>query len=316
MEMKSDITESNSMKFDLNLLSVFDILLKEQNVTRAAEKLGVSQSAVSASLKKLRIVYEDPLFLRTQRGMEPTTRAIMLKPVIEEALSIVRQSLSGNDDQNELMPVVEIVNLGLSDDLEMAFGARLIQEQKKQFSNIRLVLRQTNSTVVQGALQNGTIDLALTAGGTSDKRLQKVALGQSSYRCVFDGQDQKLSKKISLEEYISRPHILVSYSGLTGIVDDVLAELNLSRNILASTSHFATLPFLISGTDSIATLPSYAAKAVETTCGLLGSVCPISFPSYSIEVSWRYDTVRRKAVADIRDLIVDVFEAYFSDIPR
>lgn len=285
-------------KIDLNLLAVFHCLMSELNATRAAEKLGVSQSAVSASLARLRRIYGDPLLVRTQRGLRPTPQAVLLHPRIAEALALIGGTLGGVAETRSV-----VVRLGLSDDFEMAYGARLIAGAAAQVPEARLVLRQTNSAMAAAALNEREIDLALSSGAGADSRLKHESLGECGFSIVFDKMMRGSDAPIGLEEYLARPHVLVSYSGLTGLTDDVLAEHGLRREVAASTTHFAALPFLLRGMASIATIPHHAAQAILATGPFGLSPCPLPFPRYAFGLSWRFDAIRQPAVLKIRDMI-------------
>ncbi|WP_198931531.1 LysR family transcriptional regulator [Rhizobium rhizosphaerae] len=224
-----DIIKTKDSDIDLNLLVVFQMLMSEMNATKAAVRLGVSQAAVSAALRRLRTLYGDPLFERTQRGFRPTPRAVFLQPSIEEALQIISGTLNAANYQTDHQVRTVVVRIGLSDDFEMAFGARILGLAKQSVPHVRIVLRQTNSLVAAQALNDREIDLAITSGGFSDGRLKHVALGSSDYLVVYDPLGRGSEAPIEVEEYVARDHILVSYSGLTGITDDVLAEHGLRR---------------------------------------------------------------------------------------
>lgn len=137
---------------DLNILKVFEALYEEGGATRAGVRLGLTQSAVSAALARLRKTYGDQLFTRTGRGLVPTLRAQELKPLISEGLNKCRQSLSmsgsgGNDFHGRSIVV------GLSDDFEVAFGRLFIDAVAARAPGLRLAFRQTHSLVVGNMLQ-------------------------------------------------------------------------------------------------------------------------------------------------------------------
>jgi DNA-binding transcriptional LysR family regulator len=141
----------NIANVDLNLLKTFEALHDESSASRAALRLGVTQSAISAALRRLRDVYGDQLFVRTGRGLAPTLRANQLKPVISEALDRCRQSLAMVDPHGSHYQGRSVV-LGLSDDFEIAYGRRLIDEIARRAPKLRLIFRQTHSQIVAGAL--------------------------------------------------------------------------------------------------------------------------------------------------------------------
>jgi len=283
------------------------MLMSELNATRAAARLDISQAAVSASLRRLRVLYGDPLFTRTQRGLLPTPRAVILRPLIEEALAIISGTLDGTNSQAEDRTKVAIVRVGLSDDFEMAFGAGIVSLAKQKMPNVRVVLRQTNSFVAAQVLNDKEVDLAVTSGGIADGRLKHMSLGSSDYMIVYDPRTRPGREPFTVDEYLSREHILVSYSGLSGVTDDVLAEHGLRRRILAATTHFSALSFLLWNSDALATIPSHAARALCGQGTFAMAACPLPFPRYAFGVSWRFDTVRTPTVMQVRDLIVESF---------
>lgn len=293
---------------DLNLLLVFRELIGELNATRAAARLGVSQAAVSGSLRKLRAAYGDPLFVRTQRGLRPTPKAVVLEPLIAQALGIIDGTLGHSASVGDYAHVV-LIRLGLSDDFEMAYGLRIVELLKETMPEARLVFRQTNSLMAAQALNDREIDLAITSGGFGDGRLKHQSLASSDYLIVYDASQRPAGGPIAVDEYISRDHILVSYSGLTGVTDDVLAEHGLKRRVCASTSHFSALPFLLRGSPAVATIPGHAARAMCEIGPFAASPCPLPFPQYAYGLSWRFDAVRNPGVMRARDVIAEALAA-------
>lgn len=297
----------NIADIDLNLLKVFEALHDESSASRAALRLGVTQSAVSAALRRLREVYGDQLFVRTGRGLAPTLQANQLKPVISDALNKCRQSLAMLDpaaNQYEGRSVA----IGLSDDFEIAYGRRLIEEIARRAPKLRLIFRQTHSQIVARALMERSIDLAITAGGFSERLLSRQVLGEGGYACLVDpaslapGQQQ-----IALQEFVEREHILVSSGGFIGITDEGLAAVGLSRRVCASTTHFAALPFLLRGSQAVATIPAHAAASIAALSGLALLPCPLALPRYPVELGWRTSTQIDPVLVKVREAIAATF---------
>lgn len=297
----------NIADIDLNLLKVFEALHDESSASRAALRLGVTQSAVSAALRRLREVYGDQLFVRTGRGLAPTLQANQLKPVISDALNKCRQSLAMLDpaaNQYEGRSVA----MGLSDDFEIAYGRRLIEEIARRAPKLRVIFRQTHSQIVARALMERSIDLAITAGGFSERLLSRQVLGEGGYACLVDpsslapGQQQ-----IELQEFVEREHILVSSGGFIGITDEGLAAVGLSRRVCASTTHFAALPFLLKGSQAVATIPAHAAASIAALSGLALLPCPLALPRYPVELGWRTSTQIDPVLVKVREAIAATF---------
>ncbi len=297
----------NIADIDLNLLKVFEALHDESSASRAALRLGVTQSAVSAALRRLREVYGDQLFVRTGRGLAPTLQANQLKPVISDALNKCRQSLAMLDPAANQYDGRSVA-IGLSDDFEIAYGRRLIEEIARRAPKLRLIFRQTHSQIVARALMERSIDLAITAGGFAERLLSRQVLGEGSYACLVDrdslapGQQQ-----IELQEFVAREHILVSSGGFIGITDEGLAAVGLSRRVCASTTHFAALPFLLKGSQAVATIPAHAAASIAALSGLALLPCPLALPRYPVELGWRTSTQIDPVLVKVREAIAATF---------
>lgn len=297
----------NIADIDLNLLKVFEALHEESSASRAALRLGVTQSAVSAALRRLRQVYGDQLFVRTGRGLAPTLQANQLKPVISDALNKCRQSLAMLDPAANQYDGRSVA-IGLSDDFEIAYGRRLIEEIARRAPKLRLIFRQTHSQIVARALMERSIDLAITAGGFAERLLSRQVLGEGGYACLVDrdslapGQQQ-----IELQEFVAREHILVSSGGFIGITDEGLAAVGLSRRVCASTTHFAALPFLLKGSQAVATIPAHAAASIAALSGLALLPCPLALPRYPVELGWRTSTQIDPVLVKVREAIAATF---------
>jgi len=297
----------NIASVDLNLLKVFEALHDEASASRAALRLGVTQSAVSASLRRLREVYDDQLFVRTGRGLAPTLRANQLKPVVSDALDKCRQSLAMVEPEGSHFEGRSVA-LGLSDDFEIAFGRRLMESIRHSAPGLRLIFRQTHSQIVGTALMERSIDLAVASGGFAERLLSRRVLGEGGYLCLADPASLAPGQRtLSLEEFIAREQILVSSGGFIGMVDEGLSSLGLSRTVCASTTHFAALPYLLKGTDAISTIPAHAAEAVAQIAGLALLECPLPMPRYPIELGWRTSTQLDSAVLKVRETIEGLF---------
>ena len=297
----------NIAQVDLNLLKTFEALHDESSASRAALRLGVTQSAMSAALRRLRELYGDPLFVRTGRGLAPTLRANQLKPVISEALNKCRQSLamvdpSANDYQGRS------VTLGLSDDFEIAYGRRLIEAVARRAPKLRLIFRQSHSQIVGEALLQRSIDLAISAGGFAERLLSRQVLGEGSYLCLADPASLEPGQQaLSLAQFVAREHVLVSSQGFIGITDEGLAALGLSRHVCASTSHFAALPYLLKGSQAVATIPAHAARGIAALSGLALLPCPLDLPRYPIELGWRTSAQVDPVLLKVREAIIESF---------
>nr|WKF59671.1 Nodulation protein D 2 [Paraburkholderia busanensis] len=307
---RSDISD-----VDLNLLKIFEALYEEGGASRAAIRLDMTQSAVSAALRRLRALYADQMFVRTGRGLTPTSRASELKPLVSEALDKFRQSLA-IAAPNPADFSGRAVAIGMSDDFELAIGRKLMALMAKRAPGLRVIFRQTHSQIVTDALANQEMDLAIAAGGFSLRGLGRQVLGKGRYACLVDPDslhgrsphDPRHPPHLSLDDFAARDHILVSSGGVVGIVDEMLAAAGRKRRVAASTTHFAALPYLLKGTEAVATIPTHAAHAIAGMTGLLLLPCPLALPEYPIEVGWRINALRDAAVVKVQTALAECFD--------
>ena len=303
-------------RIDLNLLTVFEALHEEGGATRAAARLGLTQSAVSAALQRLRTMYGDPLFTRTGRGLAPTVRAQELRPVIGAALDSCRESLAMGKSTASRYEGRSVV-LGMSDDFEIASGRALIDAVALRAPGLRLAFRQTHSRIVADMLMSREIDLAIASGGFATQWLGHESLAEGDYGCVVEPASMPSARaRLTLDAYVRRGHILISSSGFIGIVDEALAQSGRKRRVVASTTHFAALPFLIRGTDAVATMPAHAARAIAAATGLRLLPCPLPLPRYHIELGWRTDTLRDAVIAEVKTVVTEVLTATHWQLER
>lgn len=301
-----DMHQSNISSLDWNTLKVFHAIYEESSATRAGLRLGLTQSAISAALARLRRIYGDPLFQRTGRGLSATPRAHELHPLIAQAIAALQQSLVLNAPTAQSYAGRSVV-IGMSDDFEMALSRRLLALCQQHLPGLRLAFRQTHSNIVTEMLIARRIDVAIVSGGLNSGLVQQALLGHGSYACLIDtgpsaAGDGTARGELTQQDYLAREHILVSSNGFTGIVDDCLAQLGKKRTVLASTSHFSALPFLLEGTQAVATVPLHAAKALDGWRGLRMRPCPIALPQYPIVYGWRTSASRDPMLVKFQQL--------------
>lgn len=299
------MTPMDINRVDLNVLKIFEALYEEGSASRAGVRLAITQSAVSAALKRLRTMYGDQLFTRTGRGLAPTPRAHELKPIITEALNKFRQSLDMGSDSKSGYQGRSVV-IGLSDDYEIAVGQTLLDAIGQRMPGLKLAFRQTHSQIALDMLMRRTADLTITSGGLSSPLVSREALGEGGYACLTDGPAGQGAAALDLAGFLARPHILISSDGFIGIVDEVLAGMGQRRQVVGSTTHFSALPFLLKGTDAVATMPTHAAYRIAQVTGLTMHACPVAMPRYPIELGWLKSALRDPIIGEVKAIALDV----------
>jgi len=253
--------------FDLNLLISFDALIRERNVSRAAEKLHISQPAMSNSLKRLREYLGDPLLVRTSTGMEPTEKALMLAPIIRQSLSLAQSALSPSDtfDAKASERTFRIL---VSDYIEGTLISALVKHFQRVAPNITLDIL-TLSDGSFSDLEKGSIDLAINRFDTIPQSFHQRSVWQDSFSCLL-AANNPLAGDMTLTAYLEAAHLWVSKTGIgvgtgmsessrRGWVDDELASLGYERDIRVYTRHYQNVPLLLQASNMVATIPTRVA---------------------------------------------------------
>jgi LysR family transcriptional activator of mexEF-oprN operon len=280
------MNERNFAGVDLNLLVVFAVLMREQSTTRASERLFLSQSAVSHSLRRLRALFEDELFVRSSQGLTPTPRAESLYRDLLPSLDSIEGKLRERDT---FAPAVSerIFRLGMPSALDVCVTPILLDRLAAQAPAVNLVIRPVDRYTAPGMLDAEDIHLGLSNFPAVEHRHRRQDLGPRNFACLFDGRRLAIAAPISLEQYLSSAHVLTSFVGdRTGVVDTALAEMGLSRRVLVATPDFSSIPFYLATANAVATLPTYAARIFADRLGLTYSELPFAVPDFMLSLLW------------------------------
>jgi DNA-binding transcriptional LysR family regulator len=301
-----NIRHINLAGIDLNLLVVFDALMTEQNVTRAGERVGLSQPATSNALARLRSLISDALFLRTAAGLRPTPTAIALHQQLRPALQQIQAALL---EQSTFDPATSdrVFAIGMSDYGEFTLLPDLMHKLQTLAPQIGVQIRSGDRQKLLSLLDSGEIDLACGVFPEKIAWHQEQLLLKESYVCVCRKNHPIIGKSLSLEEYLSVSHLLVSVKeDRIGRVDALLAEQNLKRHIALSTPHFLTALFILEQTDLVATLAHRVAFTFAKDQKL--KLLPLPFPisGFSVFMRWHQSTETSPACQWLRSLLLKV----------
>jgi DNA-binding transcriptional LysR family regulator len=261
------IAERNLRTVDLNLLVVFDALMAERNVTRAAERNGLSQPAVSKALNRLRHMFDDPLFVRHDRSMEPTARALELAGPIHGALIDISRTLTqpAAFEPSIAKATIKIATIDL---YHTKLLPSLVQYLRQHAPGVDLQVRANDCSHLHDQLAAGEIDIAFAPLGTKTADLRAEPLWNDRLVTLV-GNDNPLRDPMSLEAYAAAAHLVdaghvqVSPEGVgTSVVDAILSARGLRRRIALVLPNSAGIPFVVAATDLVATLPSRIVKGL------------------------------------------------------
>lgn len=269
---------------DFNLLVTLDVLLAEGNVTRAAQRLRLSSSAMSRALARLRQTTGDPLLVRAGRGLVPTPRALELREqvrqLVQDGEAVLRPAEKLNFKQ-----IVRIFTLRTSEGFVENFGPDLIARVGEEAPGVRLRFVQ-KSNKDSAPLRDGTVDLET---GVVEKTTAPELRIQALFRDRYIGAVRKghpLSKgKITPSRYAAGRHICVSREGLDrGPIDEALQPLGLEREIVTIVGGFSTALGLARASDLIATVPERHTGNLRA--GMHTFPLPVSMPEFTVSLLW------------------------------
>lgn len=272
-------------QLDLNLLLALDLLVEEASVTQAAQKLHMSQSAMSHALKRLRILLDDPILIRTsQRQMEVTPYARQISVQVRQVLSSIQETLLVRETFDPAT-AQDTFRIAASDYVESTLGVTLLQQLTAQAPHVRIRIIEMTKDKVLTALDDHRIDLFIGAGLEPKGWHLSEALYSETFVCVL--QSESPLSELSVEAYQMRSHILVSLQNdFQGIVDRLFEDQGLSRHVVWSTPHFMSVPFLLNDSDCVALLPRRLAERCARSMGLMLIPPPIDAPGFTVSMVW------------------------------
>lgn len=271
-------------RVDMNLLVIFETLMFEKNLTRAGEKLFLGQPAVSASLAKLRDLFDDPLLVRNGRVLEPTQRALAILKELQPAMDTISGAVSRAKDFDPLTSR-DVFRIGLSDDAEFGLLPPLLKQLREEAPDVVVVIRRVNFLLMSSMLASGEISVGVSYTTELPANAKRKKL--RDLRCkILRGDDRPGA--LTLDEYCERPHALVSFSGdLGGAIDNDLARINRARRVVLAVPQFAPLRAILAGTDMLATVPDFAACAlVEGSSVLRADDPPFDIVPSELSMVW------------------------------
>ncbi|GKS83962.1 MULTISPECIES: LysR family transcriptional regulator [unclassified Acidovorax] len=287
----------NFRSLDLNLLRVFDEVMTERNLTRAAHKLSLTQPAVSNALRRLREVLGDDLVVRSGQGVQPTPRALTLWPPVRQALAQLQQSLAPGDFDPATASSTFV--LAMAD----ATGATLIPplveiiEREAPGVSVRVVPLTTRDP--RSMLDDESADMAvgyfpavmadLTARAQTDSvvAFESVRLYDGEYVCVMRHGHPLAQVPMTLDLYCNARHLLVSFSGKPyGFIDEALTALGRERRIVLTVNQFFTAGRVVTTTDLLTVLPRHFVGVASIAGELVWRPLPMPLPTVHVDALW------------------------------
>jgi DNA-binding transcriptional LysR family regulator len=279
--------------FDLNLLRVFDALMRERSVTRAGDQIGLSQPAVSQALGRLRALLDDQLFVRKGPEMAPTPRAEELAPVIRQALAQVEQALAGANrfDPAALSRTFSLIG---ADFVSLLMMPPLYARMAAEAPSVRLRLVDTARGEVERLLQDDAVDLAVERPLTVADWVSHEVIFRSPFALIAAADNKEIAAEgakpgeaLPLDLFCRLPQAIRSVDGsMSGWIDEALAEVGRARTVVLALPQFAGVALAVAQSGLIAAIPEQFARAYAESMGLAVYALPIPAGVPEISMYW------------------------------
>jgi DNA-binding transcriptional LysR family regulator len=293
-------------RLDMTLLLVFGELMRERKLTKVAEKLGLTQSTISHSLRRLRNAFGDELFLRRANGVEPTSRAHELEPLIRQVIELTRKAL---DRTTEFVPGTAsgVVRISMADHHCALLTGPLLEKLRCQAPDLRISIRPQVRRQALDALAANDIDLALGFLWRVQEAMRARLLFEDTHVVIARKDHPRIRGIIDLDGFLAADHILVSLGGdLEGIVDRALARRGLRRRLTSAMPYFLPALATVSRTDLIATVPRRHARAFAEDFRLQVLDPPIELNPYRVSAVWHERNASSPLIAWVVEQLVHV----------
>lgn len=298
----------NLKSVDLNLLVSFDALVSERNVSRAAEKIGVTQSALSHALKRLRAMFGDPLLRRGPRGMEPTERALSLREPVKAVLAEI-QSIVSTRMIFDPATTQRTFKLSMSDAMNVEALPLIVRSLRKVAPNIDLLVTTSGPRDACARVLNDEVEIAIGVFPHVPAGLKRRELYRDELVCVADKNNPRLRRgRMAEAAYLASPQVTVAPNLDSGVqLDDIFSAMGLPQRVVATVPHYTAVPGLIRGTDLVAHTRRRLVSVLRTAANLVVFPIPAPFrvPELLFEQIWHPRYERDAGHRWLRDLILE-----------
>ncbi|SDO65107.1 transcriptional regulator, LysR family [Rhodoferax sp. OV413] len=287
----------NFRTFDLNLLRVFDEVMAERSLTRAAHNLSLTQPAVSNALRRLRESLDDELVRRNGQSMEPTPQALALWPTVREALRQLQTALAPSTF--EPAEADDSFVLAMADATAAELMPGLVRLLETEAPGVSLHVLPLASRDPRKLLEDESLDLAvgffpavladLAARAQVGKGIPYAhqRLYDGHYVCAMRSGHPLAQGTLSLDQFCAARHLLVSFAGRSfGFIDEALALIQRKRRVVLTVNQFFTAGYIASQTDLLTVLPQHFARVAGSVNGLVQQALPFEVPAVHVDALW------------------------------
>jgi DNA-binding transcriptional LysR family regulator len=292
---------------DLNLLVVFNELLRQRRVSAVANTLGISQPAISNALNRLRKLLGDELFLRTSKGMIPTPLAETLAEPIGYALGTIYNTLNATSNFDPASST-RAFTLAMTDIGEIYFLPALMKRLAQVAPGVSISTVRNHADTLSDEMEAGRVDLAIGFLPDLKTGFFQRRLFKQRYVCIFRKDHPLARTGMTPKAFWQAEHVSIVAEGTGhGMVDTAIQRAGATRHMCLRVPHFVAVGHILQTTDLIAVVPEAYATRTLAPFGLDSAPCPIKIPDISINVLWHARNHREPSNQWLRQLIFDEF---------
>lgn len=301
------------MRYDLNLLPIFVALMEERSVTRAAERLSMTQPALSNALTRLRLMLKDQLFIRERYGIQPTAIALELAPQIADALATLDDAVLGQQDFDPAS-AERLFTIAPNGYVEFVIVPTLVARLAEVAPGIKLRLTPYGNDLVETGVVSGTTAMVLGRITEPPDNLVVQHLMDEGLECVVRAGHPEIGEAISREQFERMRHVNVMPPGrMRAGLFQALAQQNLKRDVALSVTNFFAVAEMIAVTDYVATLPRLICRRLANDPRLRILPAPVDLSTFPVEMAWhvryRHDPAHRWLRALVGQVIGELAES-------
>ncbi|HCD2519023.1 TPA: LysR family transcriptional regulator [Acinetobacter baumannii] len=271
---------------DLGLIKVFVCIYESRHISKAADKLNLSQPSVTYNLNRLRRQLNDELFTRSRGGVEPTKVAHELYPIFHQAIFNIESAIA---QAQEFRPQNsnKTFRIGLSDAGEICLLPSLMAFLQKTAPSIQIEIEEIQSSKVEQWLIDGFLDLAVfNSTQTIMPKIETRTLFEERYVCIARADHPRLQQQLTLEQYLQEDHVAIKSSTGHIQVEQYLKTMDLKRRIRLEVPHFSVLQGVLQSSDMLVTLPSRAARHYLAHGNVQMFELPFAMDSFKVSLNW------------------------------
>jgi DNA-binding transcriptional LysR family regulator len=297
----------NVQDIDLNLLRVFDAVLRERGVTAAAARLGLTQPAVSNALARLRALFGDALFVRTAAGMDATPFARGVAEPVRQALALLESALAHGPGFDPATST-RAFRFYMSDLGQIEVLPPVVERVQNAAPGVRLEAVSADLEHIADALGAGALDLAVGFLPALGPPVARRSLFRDPYVCLMRAGHPAAEGRMTRKRFVEASHVLVTYrGGGHRVIEEALERAGVSRRIALRVPHFTVVPMVLERTDLILTLPARVARVYERQGRFKTVPPPIPIPPAEVAVHWHERFEADPGNRWLREQIVDLF---------